>query len=317
MQLTKRTSDRLAAITYFITHNRSRLGRCIRRSVLTACIGLLLSSCTRSVEAGTQAADQERNAVDMAIANKNEVLLATTNNLEQGIAYSEARALLIDRGWIPHTFATTAPLADWSDPNVQSMQVMGFDEIKSCTHAQADICVFEFVYIDRTLEDGAVLSVLASTANTAAEAPTLWSWGLQNSVSTTYAEQSFEETAFSELQQAGLCVGVAYDCSYQKYAFKDALLISAPYDFGATKLSLLLRQPISKQAALSYAKILDNPSDIDFNTVEVGPNRETYSGCEIALNNGGDAQFSATCFINFLLTPDGKVSEISLHHAVP
>ncbi len=114
----------------------------------------------------------------------------------------------------------------------------------------------------------------------------------------------------------------AYDCTYQKYAFQDALLIAAPYDFGATKVSLLPREPVSKATAIAYAQILDTHSEIDFTVADTDiegsePNRERYSGCMTALNNGGDARFIDTCAVTLSLTPDGTVSEISLHHAVP
>lgn len=289
------------------------------KGLLLVCVGLITVSCSNDYRLSDESVIAAVPHLDPEPA-----LSAIVNelDLQPGIPYAEARSLLIDQGWIPHTFMTTAPLADWSDPKVQSMQAMGFSEAKSCTHPQADICVFEFVYTDRTLSAGAVLSVLASTADsTTDEAPTLWSWGLQNSTETTYAEQPFDQAVFNQLRQAGICAGIAYDCSYQKYAFKDALLIAAPYDYGATKISLLPREPVSREAALSYARILDAHAEIDFDTapirLEEDPNRETYSGCVIGFNNGGDAQFPATCFIALSFTPNGTVSEISIHNAVP
>ncbi|MEO0704470.1 MAG: hypothetical protein AAF050_02265, partial [Cyanobacteria bacterium J06649_5] len=79
--------------------------------------------------------------------------------------YGEVRSRLIQKGWVPHTFRTNGPVGNWQNPMVEAMGSLGFNEIKDCSGE--GYCRFEFVYTDRTLENGAVLAV--TTAPTASD----------------------------------------------------------------------------------------------------------------------------------------------------
>lgn len=221
---------------------------------------------------------------------------------------------------------TTGPLANWDNPTVQRIAALGFDEVKTCIAGR--VCKFEFVYEDRTLQNGAVLVATAAvprepSGDLALEsnpsALVLLNWDVVDIANDTYAQQRFDSSILSRLLQAeGICGGLSYDCHYQTYAFADALLISAPYDFGETKVSLLLSDPVSPTEALSYARLIDTQSEIDFDQMEIDSESgdRVYSGCFLALNNGGDA-FPPTCFARFSMTPNGLVSKVSVHHAFP
>ena len=148
--------------------------------------------------------------------------------------------------------------------------------------------------------------------------PRLWDLLSTNSVTTTYGNQQLSATILSELiQQAQDNSRCGVTCAYRNESFKDAQLISIPYDFGAANVSLYLSEPIDKETALSYAQILDAQAKIDFDSVEREQNREMYANCAIEFNRGRDAQFLVLYTATLVLTPDDTVSQISFDRSEP
>ena len=232
-----------------------------------------------------------------------------------GVPYTEARADLIAQGWVPSSSEHVARRLDWNDPRVQQMQAQGFDEIQSCS-PEDNSCLFTFVYTDRVLTAGGVMSAYVEFSEDGE--PRLWDLLSTNSVTTTYGNQQLSATILSELiQQAQDSSRCGVTCAYRNESFKDAQLISIPYDFGAANVSLYLSEPIDKETALSYAQILDAQAKIDFDSVEREQNREMYANCAIEFNRGRDAQFLVLYTATLVLTPDDTVSQISFDRSEP
>lgn len=80
----------------------------------------------------------------------------------------------------------------------------------------------------------------------------------------TYAEQNFSESLYTEILEADAYCLATGTCGDVRYLFKDVLLISTVGEFGSTETSVIPHQRISKSQALSYARILDTDSVIDF-----------------------------------------------------
>ncbi|MGD1928859.1 MAG: hypothetical protein ACFB12_08105 [Leptolyngbyaceae cyanobacterium] len=199
-----------------------------------------------------------------------------------GMPYTEARADLIAQGWVTSPSEHVARRLDWDDPRIQQMQAQGFDEIQSCSQ-EDNSCLFTFVYTDRVLTAGGVLSAYVEFPENGA--PRLWELLATNRVTTTYGNQQLSATILSELiQQAQNGSRCDVTCAYRNESFKDAQLISIPYDFGAANVSLYLNESIDKETALSYAQILDAQSKIDFDRIEREQNREMYANCVIEFN---------------------------------
>ncbi|MEL6777451.1 MAG: hypothetical protein AAFO06_09365 [Cyanobacteria bacterium J06597_16] len=228
--------------------------------------------------------------------------------------YGEVRSRLMQKGWIPHTFRTNGPVGNWLNPMVEAMGSLGFNEIKDCSGE--GYCRFEFVYTDRTLENGAVLAV--TTAPTASgsiakgEEPLFSGLRLEDTADTTYAQQAFDAALFSQLQATdSFCLGVG-QCNDAKYVFKDALLIGRSHDFGTTKISLIFAQPISREIAINYARMLDAEAVIDFSEswLDSDINSEVFSEAVLPGEAIADQQGSATT-ASLSLADDGQVSEVS------
>lgn len=228
--------------------------------------------------------------------------------------YSEVRSRLMQKGWIPHTFRTNGPVGNWLNPMVEAMGSLGFNEIKDCSGE--GYCRFEFVYTDRTLENGAVLAV--TTAPTASgsiakgEEPLFSGLRLEDIADTTYTQQAFDAALFSQLQATdSFCLGVG-QCNDAKYVFKDALLIGRSHDFGTTKISLIFAQPIPREIAVNYARILDAEAVIDFSESRLDSdiNSEVFSEAMLPGEAIADQQGAATT-ASLSLSDDGQVSEVS------
>ncbi|MEO1394410.1 MAG: hypothetical protein AAFV90_16000 [Cyanobacteria bacterium J06634_5] len=228
--------------------------------------------------------------------------------------YSEVRSRLIQKGWVPHTFRTNGPVGNWQNPMVEAMGSLGFNEIKDCSGE--GYCRFEFVYADRTLENGAVLAV--TTAPTASgsiakgEEPLFSGLRLEDIADTTYTQQAFDAALFSQLQATdSFCLGVG-QCNDAKYVFKDALLIGRSHDFGTTKISLIFAQPIPREIAINYARMLDAEAVIDFSEswLDSDINSEVFSEAVLPGEAIADQQGAATT-ASLSLADDGQVSEVS------
>ncbi|MEM6437054.1 MAG: hypothetical protein AAF773_24850 [Cyanobacteria bacterium P01_D01_bin.115] len=115
-----------------------------------------------------------------------------------GVPYTEARATLIAQGWVPSPSENVARRLDWDDPRVQQMQAQGFDEIQSCSPEDKS-CIFTFVYTDRVLTAGGIMSAYVEFSEDGA--PRLWDLLSTNSVTTTYGNQQLSATILSELIQ--------------------------------------------------------------------------------------------------------------------
>ena len=284
----------------------------VTQALLSTLVGLSILAC------GQKPTEPLAEINESALSPSELELLADDPRLQPGMPFEEANAIFTEQGWISNDFMATGPLADWDDSLARDMRDLGFKATKTCPDEGHGLCKLEYVYgEDRALENGAVLSVQTIESEETGE-PVLWSWGRQNDVVTTYADQDFSADILAELRQRDrFCFGVA-DCDYQKYAFKDALLITAPYEFGATKLSLLPREPISKEVALGYASVLDANTQVDLSTpLMTEENRETYAGCDVDRGIDSPVRYASTCFISLTLNAEGEVSEVSLHNAIP
>ena len=86
--------------------------------------------------------------------------------------------------------------------------------------------------------------------------------------------------------------------------------IGGSYDFGTTKTTLILRQPVSQEEAIAYAKMLDAEGAIDFANANVVREDNTVSYMQPDELPEGVTPGSATV-VQLVLTDSGKVSEIS------
>lgn len=238
----------------------------------------------------------------------------------RGARYGDVRDRLIERGWLPHTFATTTGSpSDFNDSLVQEMERLGFNEVKACSGTGQGFCRFEFVHQDRTAEAGPVLVVItaaASPADSTYPEPTFWDLNLENVSDLTYLERPFDQALFAQLRENhSFCLGVGR-CEPAQYMLKDALLIAGSGDFGTTKISLIPNRPISKDAALDYARILDIDSVIDFDTAQIDSELNIESYYEAGIPPEGVAEMGGTTTVRLQLTSTGMVSEISFSHIV-
>lgn len=232
---------------------------------------------------------------------------------EKGTPYSDIREGLLERGWIPHTFVATNGTPRNSN-NSRVLRLEGrFPEIKECSGTGQGFCVLKFVYRNRTAENGPVLVV-----TTAGEYPDLvfWDFRLEEVSNLTYIERSFDQALFTQLRdEESFCLGIGR-CEYAQYMLKDALLIGGSGDFGSTKISLIPTTPISKDAAIAYARILDVEGVIDFSKSRIDSklNVETYY--EAGLVDEEVAERGGVTLVRLKLTPEGMVSEISFNTIV-
>lgn len=247
-------------------------------------------------------------------AHREAFLKATLVGIEAGMPYAKVRSHLISKGWIPHTFETTAPKGDVADPMVDSLVSVGFEEAKKCSHPDDGFCRFEFVYKDRSFNNGPVLSISTKASGNTNEPglnsrPLFWSYSFYDPARTTYLQQTFSQALLTELRdEDSFCLGFAR-CEAVKYSLKDALLLSASSAWGSTKISLIPREPITKALALGYAKILDVDGVIDLETPTLSPDRKTES--YFAQSRSGKDPDETGMAITLSFTPDGQVSDIS------
>ena len=232
---------------------------------------------------------------------------------EKGKAYGEVRQLLMQRGWVPHTFAeTNGTPSDANDSRVQAMEALGYGEVKACAGTEQGLCRFEFVYENRTAENGPVLVVTTAAAADSSQAPTFWDYALEPVSDLSYIDRPFDPTLLTQLRnERGFCLGVGR-CDAVQFMLKDALLVAGSGDFGSIKVSLFPNIPLSKADALAYARILDTDGVIDFGSSETKgtPNTETYY--EAGLPPGGITEQGGVTFLRLELLPSGEVTEISL-----
>ena len=238
----------------------------------------------------------------------------------RGTRYGDVRDRLIERGWLPHTFATTTgSLSDFNDSVVQEMERLGFNEVKACSGTGQGFCRFEFVYQNRTAESGPVLVVItaaASPADSTYPEPTFWDFGLENVSDLTYLERPFDQALFAQLREDhAFCLGIGR-CESAQYRLENALLIAGSGDFGTTKISLIPHTPVSKAAALDYARILDADGVIDFETMQMDSELNIESYYEAGIPAEEVAQRGGITAVRLQLTPAGLVSEISFSHIV-
>lgn len=232
----------------------------------------------------------------------------------KGASYAVVRSKLIADGWIPHTFATNGPVGDFNDVRVQQMQELGFDEVKTCSGTGQGFCLLQFVHRNRTLNGGSVLVVTTAASapsDTSYPEPTFWDFRVDDVSDTTYVERRFDRALFNQLrEEKSFCLGVGR-CEYVQYQLKDALLLGGSYDFGTIKTTLILEQPISKEEAIAYAKILDAEDAIDFSSAKVVSEKNTQSYINQDALPEGAAESGSASMAKLVFTESGKVSEIS------
>lgn len=233
----------------------------------------------------------------------------------QGAPYDEVRDRIIASGWIPHTFAeTTGPESDFQDSTVQSMENLGLMEVKSCSGTGQGFCRFEFVYQERTADNGPILAV-TTTATSPGESnfpmPNFWGLEQENISDLRYSDRAFDQELFTQLQEQEMfCLGVG-QCEQTQYMLKDALLVAATGGFGTTTISLIPDTPVSKEEAIAHARTLDTESVIDFGTVEFDDELNTENYYEALPASVFASELGGITAIQLQITPDGQVSEIS------
>lgn len=233
----------------------------------------------------------------------------------QGTPYGQVRDRLMERGWIPHTFAmTTGPESDFRDSHVQEMERLNYLEVRTCSGTGQGFCQFEFVYQNRTAENAPILSVTttaASTGDSGDPEPIFWEFRLDERSDLTYVDRPFDRTLFAEIQQEqAFCLGVG-QCEPSQYMLKDALLMASSGGFGTAKMALIPNAPVSKEEAIAYAKILDAEQVIDFDTVHPDSNLNTEQYYEAGVAQDTVAERGGITAVSLKLTPNGRVSEVS------
>lgn len=269
-----------------------------------------------SIEVVPQAAPSDETIKSQTSIEAATLETLTLYDLEdwQGTPYGQVRDRLMDRGWIPHTFAmTTGSESDFRDSRVQEMEGLNYLEVKTCSGTGQGFCQFEFVYQNRTAEHAPVLAVTtaaASPGDTDYPDPIFWDFHLDERSDLTYVERSFDQPLFAELQQQSFCLGVG-QCEPRQYMLKDALLIASSGGFGTAKMALIPDAPVSKEEAIAYAKILDAGNVIDFDTVHLDHELNTEQYYEAGVPQDTVAERGGITAVSLKLTPNGSVSEIS------
>lgn len=244
-------------------------------------------------------------------------LVSLTLNLPdaQGMPYGDVRDRIIASGWIPHTFAgTTGPDSDFHDSTVQAMEQLGFSEVKFCSGTGQGFCRFEFVYEDRTADNGPLL-VITTAAGIPSEPsypmPSFWSFRQENISDLTYSDRPFDPALFAELQEReSFCLGVG-QCDTAQYRLKDALLVSATGGFGTATMTLIPDSPISKEEAIAYAQILDQERVIDFANAQADSETSSENYYEAGLQDAPAESLGGITTVRLQLAPSGQVSTIS------
>ena len=267
---------------------------------------------TKALPESSVDSPEERNARREWMADRTDdgtprSLSVTTKDIKAGSPYSDARTAFTNRGWIAHTQATTGPEYDWNNATLEEMRSLGYPEFYDCV---GNICSAQFVYQDRTLENGPILTVSADISGDTA--PTITDWAIKDTADATYVQRTFDAALFEQIQtEQSFCVSVGR-CNFDRYILADALLLSGTYGFGSTKVSLIPRVPVSTATAIAYAKALDTERVIDFDASRFSPekNAEIYSEAGLPSQNIAATSASLTQ-VSLVQTPEGKVSEIS------
>ncbi|MEM9088316.1 MAG: hypothetical protein AAGC93_06180 [Cyanobacteria bacterium P01_F01_bin.53] len=136
----------------------------------------------------------------------------------------------------------------------------------------------------------------------------------------TYAQQPFEWAIFNQLRKAGFCNGID-NCSNVSYLFNDVILSAQTFEQVSADITVIPHQPVSKEVALAYARILDTGASIDFVTAQVDQDISTETYFERGLPSGLPSSEStmalgSTKMAQLRMTPSGTVSEISFSYIV-
>lgn len=241
-------------------------------------------------------------------------LEATTEGLTPGMRYGEVRSHLLDQGWIPHDVTTTGPVLDVSDELGKQLERMGLTEIKACAGTGQGFCRFEFVYSDRTLDNGPIVAVTttpSTSTDTNHPEPFFYSLSIDDTSNPTYADRAFDADWFNQAKDdEQFCLEVG-SCQYGQYALQDALVLTGVYDFGTTKTSVIPRNPVSPEIAWTYAKILDTQGIINFDKPTIDSDLNTTTYYEQGLpEDGRPLAWGSVTFIRLVHTDSGDVSEI-------
>lgn len=327
-------------MTYFSCNHRSTLSNFLAKGTLTALIAFMSVSCSSSADAGTPSASSENQGAEVvAIASNPAIdspeernarrewmadrtddgtprsLSVTTKDIEAGSPYSDARTAFANRGWMPHTQATTGPEYDWNNATLEEMRSLGYPEFYDCV---GDICSAQFVYEDRTMENGSILTVSADiTSDMWNGVPIITDWAIEDTADKTYVQRNFSADLFSQIQEEqSFCISVG-QCGRDRYILKDALLLSGSYGFGSTKISLIPKAAVSQATALAYAKALDTNSIIDFESSRFRDeaSAEVYEEAGLPSQNIAETRGGLTQ-VTLFQTDGGKVSEILLENIV-
>jgi len=236
---------------------------------------------------------------------------------EENLRYGEVRRRLIAQGWIPHTIETTGPARPYNPTGlVGTMYELGYEEVADCAGTGLAPCRFEFVYQDRTLDNGQVLAVIA-TVSSDPDNPDPYFAGMNADaygVNTDYQNRAFDAALFAEMQQderfcssIGNCpVDSAVYLTQFQYAFQDAVMVARAYQEGPNRVVIFPRQPISREQALVYADILDSEDTIDLSD----RNRTVYDDGEPIESYAAPGEGPRN-LIMLVITPEGQVSEVS------
>ncbi|MGB7413290.1 MAG: hypothetical protein WA902_03695 [Thermosynechococcaceae cyanobacterium] len=128
-------------------------------------------------------------------------------------------------------------------------------------------------------------------------------------------DQNFSQALLRQILKADRgCFNFEAVCSHRKFIFKDSALIVGPVDSGEVRnVSLIPNQAISQQQALSYAKILDDNGDVDFeNSKNDGPETVSYGG---ACPGYDSEAVTYSCYVMLHITSNGEVSKVELVHS--
>ena len=227
--------------------------------------------------------------------------------------YGKVRQKLIDQGWIPHTIATGGA-ARLAEPWLREKQMyqLGFDEVVTCSGTGQGYCQFEFVFEDRTVEDGPILAVTtyAASDQTDPSYPEPFFAGLSlrtGHINSDYQQQTLDtellqriqiEEAFREPFEADQPV---------QYAFADAVLLARSYEAETVRMSIFPRQPVSEEQALAYARMLDPEEIMDFEQSSPGIDEDL----KMYFTRGYVPGSGPTTTISLHHGPTGDIDEIS------
>lgn len=296
--------------TQTITSKKARFTFWFSISLLAGCVSLIATGCSGS------AISKERASQPSSQTASNQVAITQNTAITQQAAISQT------------TLEDSPPITDWSAQQDPSAAIA--IDLVNAIEADIDLrdATLPFENLPSTLgiinsdlpepnrikksEPGTVPARFDVTPEMTSDDVLMRAEGRD----ITYAQQPFEWAIFNQLREAGFCAGVGY-CSNVSYLFSDVVLSAQAFEQVSADITVIPHQPVSKEIALAYARILDTGASIDFVTAQIDQDISTETYFERGLPSSESAmELGSTKMAQLRMTPGGTVSEISFSFIV-